>query len=181
MEAACSPLDPAMMAGVRAGNEAAFRTLFLAYFPRLAEYAAGFVDSREAAEDVAQEVLAEIWLKRAGLPDVTNLDGYVFRAVRNRALNLARHRKVRHRAQQALTFRTKTTVVPDDPVVLEEVKRAVLAAVQDLPPRTKEVFLLSRVHGLTYAAIASTLGISIKTVEALMGRALAAIRVRLPS
>lgn len=175
-----SAVDAGLVARIRLGDEEAFRTLFLAFFDRLADYAYSLAGTREAGEDIVQDVFAEVWTKRSSLPSVQWMDGYLYRAVRNRALNLARSRAVRRRVHQVLSLKPITTVQPEDPVVLEEIRNAVLTAVNDLPPRTKEVLLLSRVSGLQYAEIAHTLGISVKTVEALMTRALAAIRERLP-
>ena len=63
--------------------------------------------------------------------------------------------------------------------VSEEIDAALKQAVGALPERCREVFELSRVHGLRYAEIASTLGISVKGVEAQMGRALRELRRRL--
>jgi RNA polymerase sigma-70 factor (ECF subfamily) len=63
--------------------------------------------------------------------------------------------------------------------VHEELSVAVQAAVQSLPDRCREVFELSRVHGLKYAEIARQLGISVKTVEAQMGKALRTLREKL--
>ena len=64
-------------------------------------------------------------------------------------------------------------------LVAGELRSAIIAAVAELPPACREVFELSRGHGLRYAEIASTLGISIKTVESQMGKALRHLRDRL--
>lgn len=177
---AAPTMDAGLLTRIRLGDEAAFQMLFLAFFARLADYAYGLTGTREAAEDVVQDVFAEVWTKRSTLPSVQTLRGYLYRAVRNRALNLSRARAVRRRVHQVLSLTAVSTVAPEDPVALQELRNAVVAAVNNLPPRTKEVLLLSRVNGLQYAEIAQTLGISIKTVEALMTRALAAIRAQLP-
>ena len=70
-------------------------------------------------------------------------------------------------------------VATDDDASTDEVTRAVNRAVDKLPPRCREIFLMSREGGMTYAEIAHSLGISIKTVETQMGRALRSLRLSL--
>ncbi|MBM4189004.1 MAG: RNA polymerase sigma-70 factor [Gemmatimonadetes bacterium] len=165
---------------LRAGDRDAFEIVFRAYYPKLADYANGLVRSRDAAEDVVQEVFVALWTQRDRLTSPDNLVGYLYRAVRNRSLNQIRHRRMvtDWQARQAA----------EDPAVAPAADRetentetgvAVKAAVAKLSPRCREVFELSRDRGLTYPEIAATLGISIKTVETLMGRALKSIRERL--
>ena len=101
-------------------------------------------------------------------------------SVRNRSLNqLRRARVVSLHEEEAIRADPVTSPPPDRDADLGEIERAVKAAVERLPPRSRQVFRLSRDTGLTYPQIAETLGISIKTVETLMGRALKSIRERL--
>jgi RNA polymerase sigma-70 factor (ECF subfamily) len=162
-----------------AGDEAAFEALFRAWYPRLADHAWRLLAERDAAEDTVQEVFVALWRGRQRLPEATALAGYLHRAVRNRALNQLRARKgeVADPDGQMLP-----AVEPDGPRRLEEqqLDAQLAAALATLPPRTREVFLLSRNQGLTYADIAGTLGISVKTVETLMGRAIRALREHFP-
>jgi RNA polymerase sigma-70 factor (ECF subfamily) len=156
-----------------------FERLFRAWYGRLADYAMSLVRSPEAAEDVVQEVFVAVWGRWDRLPEAALLPAYLHRAVRNRALNHLRQQRTRDRWQAAAG--PEPLVEPEAEAHLEEselakVLRDALAA---LPPRGREVFLLSRQQGLTYPQIAETLGISVKTVETLMGRALRALRERL--
>jgi RNA polymerase sigma-70 factor (ECF subfamily) len=67
----------------------------------------------------------------------------------------------------------------DAQVLHGELADAVRTAIDALPPRTREVFMMSRDQGLTYQQIADALDLSVKTIETLMGRALRSLRVRL--
>lgn len=179
MSQTADPLTPEVVARIRAGERDAFERLFRAWYPRLADHAFRLVASRDVAEDVVQEVFVAVWRNRASLPEEGRLAAYLHRAVRNRSMNAMR----RDRTAQAWVARQGA---PEEvPAVAElrleqaDLRRALRDALAALSPRAREVFLLSRDGGLTYPAIAETLGISVKTVEMLMGRALKTLRERL--
>jgi RNA polymerase sigma-70 factor (ECF subfamily) len=137
-----------------------------------------FVHSPDVAEELVQDIFLKIWTKREQLTDIDALKTYLFRAARNQALNYLRRGKLERRwaEAQALEGEPATTYAADDDASGQELTEAVRAAIDRLPPRCREVFLLSRDGGLTYAEIARTLGISVKTVETQMGRGLKALR-----
>lgn len=165
---------------LRAGDRDAFEAVFRAYYPRLADYAVGLVRSRDTAEDVVQEVFVALWTQRERLTTPDNLAGYLFRSVRNRSLNQIRHRRMVTDWQARQAAEESPVAAPaDKEAENSEILAAVREAATHLSPRCREVFELSRDRGLTYPEIAATLGISIKTVETLMGRALKGVRERL--
>lgn len=165
-----------MLARVRAGDRDAFERLFRAWYPRLASYAAGLTAQRDAAEDVVQEVFVAVWSRREALPDLDVLAGYLHRAVRNRSLNYLRQQRTAGRWLAGQEPDPGVPAVAESALIGAETAHRIQRALAALPPRTREVFLLSRDQGLTYPAIAATLGISVKTVETLMGRGLRALR-----
>lgn len=169
--------DPtaALLAAIATGDETAFERLFRAWYGRLADHAHRITRDADRAEDAVQEVFVALWKGRERLPDAAALGGYLHRAVRNRALNQLRAtRGDRVDPDGLAALAIAPTAVPD--LEAEELARAMVAALEALPPRTREVFLLSREQQLTYREIAETLEISIKTVETLMGRALRELR-----
>jgi RNA polymerase sigma-70 factor (ECF subfamily) len=131
------------------------------------------------AEEVVQEVMLELWRRRESLVVEDSLRAYLYRSTRNRALNHLRHERVERLGEPHAAG--SAAVGPEAParLVEEEIDVALREAVGSLPERCREVFELSRVHGLRYAEIASALGISVKTVEAQMGKALRTLRSRL--
>lgn len=173
------PLTPDLIAAVRSGDRAAFEVLFRAWYARLAEYAAHLLASADAAEDAVQDVFIAVWDRRASLPDHTKLAAYLHRAVRNRAFNQMRDRRVVERWAEDPEHAERQSPPADAAVLHAELAVTVSNALRSLAPRTREVFLLSREQGLTYNEIASALDISVKTVETLMGRALRALRTTL--
>jgi len=164
------------LARVRAGDRDAFERLFRSWYARLTSYAANLTAQRDAAEDVVQEVFVAVWARRESLPDFEKLPGYLHRAVRNRSLNHLRQQRTAGRWLAGQEPDPGVPPVAESALVGAEAVQRVRAALAALPPRTREVFLLSRDQGLTYPAIAETLGISVKTVETLMSRALRSLR-----
>jgi len=131
------------------------------------------------AEEVAQEVLLELWRRRAQLPEGSSVPGYLLQAARNRALNHLRHLQVQKKSQSVVEALHDPAEHADVGAEARELERAVQDAIGSLPPRTREVFLLSRERHLRYAEIAEQLGVSVKAVEANMTRALKQLRERL--
>jgi RNA polymerase sigma-70 factor, ECF subfamily len=171
--------DHELLDRLRAGSRDAFDAIFRQHYAPLVAVAGGIVHDRASAEDVVQDVMLELWRRRAALAIETTLRSYLFRATRNRALNRIRDEQVARRAEPLLAHETGVGSATDRRVHEQEIAGAVRRAVAELPARCREVFELSRVHGLKYAEIANVMNISIKTVEAQMGKALRVIRERL--
>ena len=156
--------DRELLDRVRAGDEAAYDTVFRTWYPALVRVAGALLKDSDAAEEVVQDVLVELWRRRQVMDADVTLRAYLLRAVRNRALNHLRHLKVRRDTTGDVEALYDEPVTADQPVVAAELSEAVKKALDELPPRCREVFDLSRVHNLKYAEIAETLGISQKTV-----------------
>ncbi|MEO5590423.1 MAG: RNA polymerase sigma-70 factor [Gemmatimonadaceae bacterium] len=164
---------------LRSGDEAAFDVIFRAWYPSLVRASESIVRSRAIAEEVVQDVMLAFWQRRDSLAADGSPQAYLFQSVRNRSLNHARHERV---AREGEPFAIGSDAVESrahSKMVEDEMRAAVEAAVEGLPGRCREVFELSRVHGLKYSEIATKLGISVKTVEAQMGKALKVLRTEL--
>ena len=131
------------------------------------------------AEELVQDVMLELWRRRETLARETSPQASLFQSVRNRALNHMRHERVERKGEPDARQPESVDASGPEQLVEEEIEVALKTAVAGLPDRCREVFELSRTHGLKYAEIASVLGISVKTVEAQMGKALRILRERL--
>jgi RNA polymerase sigma-70 factor (ECF subfamily) len=171
--------DRELLAKVRSGDEGAYDTVFRTWYPVLVRVAASLLHDADAAEEVAQDVMHELWRRRHLLDADVSLRAYLLRSIRNRSLNHLRHLRVRRETQVEIEESYNAPIASDQPLVAQELSDAVQKALDELPPRCREVFDLSRMHGLKYAEIAESLGISQKTVEAQMGKALKHMRERL--
>lgn len=164
---------------IRAGDESAFDAVFRAHYPRLVRTAESIVGERAPAEEIAQEVMLELWRRRESLQLEQSFGAYLVRATRNRALNHVRHQRIEARELASATVEARESPGTDADMLGVELERAVREAIDALPERCREVFELSRGQGMRYAEIASLLEISVKTVEKRMGQALSELRERL--
>jgi len=170
--------DPELLERLRAGDQTAFDNLFRAHYAQLVRVAEAMLRDRASAEETVQDVMLELWRRRESLIVETSIRAYLFRATRNRALNRIRHERVQRASEPELS-KQGFSQPADASLLEEEIAVAVARALDDLPARCREVFELSRMHGLKYAEIAHALDISVKTVEAQMGKALRIMRERL--
>ncbi|MBK8006290.1 MAG: RNA polymerase sigma-70 factor [Gemmatimonadetes bacterium] len=169
--------DPSadLLPRLQAGDERAFEALFRAEFARLVASATWILKEQAEAEEVAQDVLLELWRHRERLVPGTSLPAYLHRAVRNRALNRVRHDRV---VEKTLPHVAPPSPAPaaDQRALSADLAQRLEHCVGRLPERCREVFELSRVHQLKYAEIAGSMGIALKTVEAQMGKAIRFLR-----
>jgi len=164
---------------LRRGDQSAFDALLREHYPTLVRFAEGLVGRRAVAEEVVQDVMLQFWRRRDRLASDSSPIAYLFQATRNRALNHLRHVKVERRSEPYARGPAAAAPAAEARMAEDEIEAAVEQALRELPARCREVFELSRVHGLKYAEIARVLGISVKTVEAQMGKALRQLRERL--
>lgn len=167
-----------LLARLRQGDEEAYASIFREHYSWLVLAAARLLGDRSLAEEVVQDVMLELWRRREALVLTGPLRAYLHQSSRNRALNHLRHGRT---VRQSEPYVRPPTAAPrpDARVSSRELQAAVTAAILDLSPPQREVFEMSRRDGLTYPEIASVLDISVKTVEARMGRALRHLRERL--
>jgi len=136
----------------------------------------------EATKELAQDLFLWIWRHRHEWDVRGGLTTYLYHSARNRAISYMRHDRLERRWQEEMArtgdaeFERPRSVQQDDNAGAAELSAAIDRAVGSLPDRCRQVFTLNRQHHLTYREIAETLGISVKTVEVHMGRALAALR-----
>jgi RNA polymerase sigma-70 factor (ECF subfamily) len=171
--------DRELLARLRAGETSAFDAIFRANYALLVRVAESMLRERATAEEIAQDVMLELWRRREALDVTESVRGYLLQATRNRSLNHLRHRAIEKRSEPQLIEGTAGSVPTDAATREAEIEIALQAAIAELPERCRQVFELSRVEGLKYAEIATRLGISVKTVEVQMGKALRVLRERL--
>lgn len=151
-----------------------FSDLYLTYYSKLVRFAKEFVQHEEDAENITQDVFTDLWEKRDFITHIENMNAYLFRLVRNRCLDYLRHKVFEQRYMESLQLSCEEDAVED-----HDTEILIRAAINSLPKRCRDIFLLSRVEGLKYREISEHLGISVNTVECQMGIALKKLRMKL--
>ena len=171
--------DHDLLARLAAGDDDAYATVFRTWYASLVRFVDAMLRQRDEAEEVVQELMLELWNRRTQLDPAQPVQGWLFRAARNRALNVLRHRGVRAATAPDVVALAAEPLPTDALASADEMAAALHEALAELPPRCREVFALSRRDGLRNAEIAERLGISVKGVEAQMARALRKLREQL--
>jgi RNA polymerase sigma-70 factor (ECF subfamily) len=158
-------------------DKRAFELVFNEYYNVLRSYAFRFVDEIEEAEEVVQEVFVKFWEKCEHLAPDSSIKSYLYRSIHNTCLNQIKHQKVKDSYRQyVVNFLEEAREDSYEEQSDNGVQERIFRAIDNLPPRCSEIFKLSRFEGLKYREIADHLGISIKTVEVQMGKALKTLR-----
>jgi RNA polymerase sigma-70 factor (ECF subfamily) len=162
---------------IQRGDINSFEKLFHRFYPGLCGYAESLVGKREIAEEVVQDVFYNVWKNRETLRINRSWQSYLYRSIYNNSMMHLRKMRREHPMDERNTFDYEVdTPDPSELMQLNEVSELVARTLEDLPDRTREIFRLNRQEGLKYREIAKKLSISIKTVEANMGKALKALR-----
>lgn len=178
--------DRLLVARIRQGDYEAFDALFCAYRDDLGAFVQSIVRSREVAEEVIQDLFLRLWEHR----DLWEFDGvlraYLFTAARNRAISYLRRERVQSRLLERVAREQGMRPVLSSPepsaeavAQAHDLEAVIARTVESLPPRCQEVFRLSRQHHLSHAEVGKVMGISVKTVEVQLRRALIALRAAL--
>ncbi|MCC6244539.1 MAG: RNA polymerase sigma-70 factor [Gemmatimonadaceae bacterium] len=174
-----TPHDRALLTRLRDGDHRAFEEIFRQWYEPVVRSANRVLREASIAEELAQEVFLELWRRRESLADDSSVAGYLMQSVRNRSLNHLRHLAVQRKSAVYVEALSEPAEHADAQSHSNELAEALRVAIEALPPRTREVFVLSRERGLRYTEIAEQLGVSVKAVEANMSRALRMLRERL--
>lgn len=159
----------------------AFEALFREFYAPLCRYALSFVGSMDVAEEITQEFFYNYWRNRKKIMVKTTLRGYLYQSIRNNALKHLEHEAVKRRyARSQMEGRTEEgAATQSEALEARELQQLIDETLLELPERCSLIFRMNRFEGLKYHEIATELSISVKTVEANMGKALQLFRVRL--
>jgi RNA polymerase sigma-70 factor (ECF subfamily) len=166
----------------RSNDKQAFELLFRKYYQRLCGFANKFIANQQESEEIVQEVFLNIWKKRDHLKLEDQIRPYLFKSVQNLCFNFIEHQKVVDNYYSVIEVVYKNQLEDFNTYELllyKELQNRVDKAMTSLPEQCRRIFKMSREEGLKYSEIAEMLGISVKTVETQMSRALAKLKVEL--
>lgn len=161
------------------GDEKAFETFFLYYYPQVKGFICGLLQSQEEAEDISQDIFLMLWNNRSSLNTINNFKSYLFRVCKNAAYrHIERSLLFKSYQQKQIekTVSTPETNETDDNIHLKELELLVAMAVEKMPPQRKKIYKMSRESGMSSEEIAQILGINKRTVENHLSQALTDIR-----
>lgn len=180
MKSSVTTSDLFLFDRLKKGDDTVFDFIFKCYYPGLVVYASHFVLDQMCAEDIVQDVFLKFWEKSKTLEISTNLKGYFFLSVKNGCLDFLKHQKVLDKYRlQVLNEGDIPNALDVDYYVESELKNKIDLAISKLPDRCREIFILNRIEHKTPKEIALMLGISNRTVETQIGKALRLLRADL--
>ncbi|HZK62482.1 MAG TPA: RNA polymerase sigma-70 factor [Anaerovoracaceae bacterium] len=165
------------MLKISQGNEQSFSEAFDRYYTGLCYYAFKFVKDMDESRSLVQQVFVDLWIKRDKLVIQQSLKAYLFAAVRNYVLDYLKHKVVELKYLNEV--QSESVTIGRDLIEEAELNARINSAIEALPEKCREVFVLCRFEELRYSEIARRLGISIKTVEMQMGIAMKKLRSKL--
>lgn len=165
------------------GVEVAFKDLFAQEYSKLCRYALTYLQDSHQAEEVVQETFIKIWERKQDMIASPDMRFYLITAVRNNCISYLRKLKTQH-----ISF-PESAPEPEPEIhftalqqkeAQNEQSRRIAEALDRLPPKCREVFLMVKMQGMSYKQTAEALDISVKTVENQMGKAIKVLRERTP-
>ena len=163
----------------RSVSKAEFEEVFKTYFIPLTSFAQKYVPDLDTAKDIAHTVFINLWEKRNNIDWQKSLKSYLFTSVHNRCLNYIRDNKRTNNSVDIDSINDDVAWESRDFIEEQETIKNINKAIDLLPEKCKEIFLLNRFEGMKYAEVAEKLNISVKTVEAQMSKALKTLRTEL--
>ena len=161
-------------------SEAAFEHLFKMHFRGLHAYAITILKDEAMAEEIVQNVFFKVWEKRQLLEIETSPKAYLYKAVYHDCLNYIKHKKVKSaHAMHVVRQSNEQVENASGKVLMGELRARIHTAMNGLPEQCRTIFQMSRFEGLKYQEIADEMGLSVKTVENQMGKALKLLRIKL--
>ncbi len=179
--------DNDLLLRIQQGSMSAFETLYFDMQPRLFAFSRKFIEDKEVARDIIQEIFFEFWEKRFVTEIKTSVNAYLFKILHNKCLNYIRNNKVQGRYVDFIDIKFKEAELlffdqdqeSYKSIFLKEIEEICKASIEHLPDNCREIFILSREYGLSNKEIADKLEISIRTVENQIYRALKILKTNL--
>lgn len=157
------------------GDEEAFKQIFERFWEKLYQTSYYYTRSREDSEDILINVFMAVWNNRSKI-EINHLESYLAKAIKNQSLKyILKQQRLREQIQQherKVLQSIHETDTPERQLEIKEFSLHLDNQLQSLPEKTKRIFLLNRESGLTYEQIALNLGVSVKTVEYHISKAL---------
>ncbi len=166
---------------VKDGDIREFERLFEKYYSPLCHYADKILNDMDTAEDLVQEFFYHFWKNRGSFIPQLSLNGYMYRSIRNNALHYLEHLAIRKKYEEHIhsEFQNRVPAHVQTEAEVNDLGNLINSTLKKMPERCCRIFRMNRFEGMKYHEIAKALSISVKTVEADMGKALQMFRISL--
>ena len=163
---------------IQGGDIREFERLFAKYYAPLCHHADKIVKDMDTAEDLVQEFFYNFWKNRESFNPRLSLNAYLYQSIRNNALHFLEHLAVRKNYADHVfnEYQGKVPAQAQTDAELNDLRGLINATLKKMPERCSRIFRMNRFEGIKYHEIAVILSISVKTVEAEMGKALQMFR-----
>ena len=163
---------------IQDGDIREFERLFTKYYGPLCHHADKILNDMDTSEDLVQEFFYQFWKNKASFSPKLSLNAYLYQSIRNNALHHLEHLAVRKNyAEHFISeFRDRVATTGQTEAELNDLGEIIETTLKNLPDRCARIFRMNRFEGLKYREIALILSVSVKTVEAEMGKALQIFR-----
>ncbi|MFB9110365.1 RNA polymerase sigma factor [Flavobacterium gyeonganense] len=165
-----------LIESLRNGDERAYTFLIDTYHHKLCVYANSLAKNIYSAEDIVQNVFIKVWEQRTRLKSDHSIKSFLYKLVYNEFIDLYRKNQSLFSLEKTYYDALNSVVLEDESESFQRVLKVVNKEIESLPPKCKEVFILSKKEGLTNIEIAEHLDVSIKTVEAQITKAFSILR-----
>ncbi|CAD0001271.1 RNA polymerase sigma factor [Flavobacterium chungangense] len=165
-----------LIESLRNGDESAYTYLIETYHHKLCVYTNSLVKNIYSAEDIVQNVFIKVWEQRARLKSDHAIKSFLYKLAYNEFIDLYRKNQSLFSLEKTYHDALNSVVLEDDSESFQRIIKVVNKEIETLPPKCKEVFILSKKEGLTNIEIAEHLDVSIKTVEAQITKAFSILR-----
>ncbi len=168
-----------MIRSLRSGRESAYDKLFRDYYRPLSVFAVKYVSDLDLAREIVQNLFVHLYENRSSLVITTSLESYLYQSVRNRCLNQIKQRKTQKEHLENYSLDQEGSEDMEAIIREKELEHAIFKIVDSLSSQRQNVFIMSRVNGLSNSEIAGKLNISKRTVETHISHALKILREKL--
>ena len=163
-----------LLIGLKDSDEAAFKKLFHCYYPKIKSFLIS-INLKKDLEDIIQETFITVWNKRENIDLDKSFDSYLFTIAKNHALKTLR-KQIAFNIQTSEIQVEDSSQTPDHSMDIAFYDKSISSSLDKLPPKSKEVFTLRRLEGMSTKQVADKMGIAPKTVENYMNTALSRLR-----
>jgi RNA polymerase sigma-70 factor (family 1) len=159
---------------IEKSNQRAFEDLYRLFFSRLFNFSMLYVHTKEAAEEIVNDIMIKVWNKRDDISSIENLETYLFVAVRNHSLNYLQKYSHYHIAIEPESGMAEVVNIhnPEKELEWKEINSKLHMAVEQLPDQCRTFFKLIKEEGFKYKQVAEILGLSPRTIETQLFRAI---------